>query len=276
MIFNDQKKKKRVLDPIKKIKKSWKWSIFYSFGSCKRIFKDWIFEIQIYDFPHELWKKLRFCSFFSIKNRFFSNFFHFLALFFYQNRFFRIWQEFWCSDLFDFSEKKIVFSRFQKNNFQLHFFSLFFPEKFFSLIKKTGFCDSNSSGNKIEKKYSWGKFLPARKFCSKFWIVGEKSVFFSKTSSVRTDEIFFRKTSKNETKFCEKIFDSERKNHFFWKEFRRLKGKKLFFPKACENWEKSARKKISFRQLKKKYFSSVCKKIFSSNWRKFSGSSSKK
>ena len=191
----------------------------YSFGSCKRIFKNWIFEIQIEHFAHELWKKLRFCPFFSIKNRFFSKNFHFLALFFYHNRFFRIWQEFWCGDLFDFFRKKIVFSLFsRKIIFSCIFFSLFFPENFFQFDKKQDFVTQTVREIKL-KKIFLRKFFASKKILFKILNCGEKIIFFSKTSSVRTDEILFRKTSKNETKFCEKIFDSEKKNHFFWTEY---------------------------------------------------------
>ena len=98
-----------MLWPIKFFKKSQKWPIFYPFGSGKWIWKKSKIQIQIYNSPHELWKKSRFCQLFSRKNRFFSDFVSFFSFCFEQTMLFRIRQWFHFSDFINFSRQKIKF-----------------------------------------------------------------------------------------------------------------------------------------------------------------------
>ena len=104
---------------IKNFKKSQKWPIFYPFGSGKWIWKKSKIQIQIYNSPHELWKKSRFCQVFSRKIDFFSDFVSFFSFFLWKNICFRIRQRFHFSDFINFSrgDKNFYFQFYSKKLF---------------------------------------------------------------------------------------------------------------------------------------------------------------
>ena len=119
-----------MLWPIKFFKKSQKWPIFCSFSSKKPKWKKWICEIEIYNSPHELWKKSRFCQVFSRKNWFFLDFLSIFSFFFQQSIFSRARGRFQFHIFTNFHQflkkKKIEFSFFVKKNFfQFHQKKLF-------------------------------------------------------------------------------------------------------------------------------------------------------